>query len=547
LRLLKQQHKSQLSWLLGGVTLVLVVPQVVARIFKETDHRAVLAEVAPPSGAPAPTSRADDITVSSLLEELVDLNRLAQIPEPPYTTGLASSYDRRSRSASDPEGWFANDDWLSRDRLNYVREETNHGRREYVLLDVAGPGAIVRLWTATPTGVLRIYLDGKTRPALASDLRALLTGTSNFPPAIAYVAGRGYNSYYPIPFRTRCKVTVDDIVATDPFRGGPLEKFYYQINYRIYPPEVGERVRSYSSDELNWAAAALTRATQRFAGPASASSQHEAQLTQELIGTTDGAELTLDAPAGASIRELTLQLAKTDEASLAHTTLELAFDDEPKLELPLSEFFGGGPGLAPYESLPFSVRADGRFVSRWSMPFARRATLRVRGVSGVSGSVRWEAQPFTARSLYFRVQYRAPQELATRPFSDVTLLETQGQGLYVGNALAITNPHGARWWGEGDEKVYVDGETFPSWFGTGTEDYYGYAWSTPEVFVRPLHAQTRAEGPGFGGHFAMNRFHVLDAIPFRRALRFDLELWHWEETQMTLGAVAYFYSRSSSQ
>ena len=35
------------------------------------------------------------------------------------------------------------------------------------------------------------------------------------------------------------------------------------------------------------------------------------------------------------------------------------------------------------------------------------------------------------------------------------------------------------WWGEGDEKVFVDGEKFPSHFGTGTEDYYGYAWCWP--------------------------------------------------------------------
>lgn len=33
------------------------------------------------------------------------------------------------------------------------------------------------------------------------------------------------------------------------------------------------------------------------------------------------------------------------------------------------------------------------------------------------------------------------------------------------------------WWGEGDEKLFVDGEKFPSTFGTGSEDYVGYAWA----------------------------------------------------------------------
>ena len=26
------------------------------------------------------------------------------------------------------------------------------------------------------------------------------------------------------------------------------------------------------------------------------------------------------------------------------------------------------------------------------------------------------------------------------------------------------------WWSEADETIYVDGETFPDYFGTGTED-----------------------------------------------------------------------------
>ena len=48
--------------------------------------------------------------------------------------------------------------------------------------------------------------------------------------------------------------------------------------------------------------------------------------------------------------------------------------------------------------------------------------------------------------------------------------------------LHLINYHRG-WWGEGDEKIYVDGEDFPSHFGTGTEDYYGYAWCRPEEFA----------------------------------------------------------------
>jgi hypothetical protein len=97
------------------------------------------------------------------------------------------------------------------------------------------------------------------------------------------------------------------------------------------------------------------------------------------------------------------------------------------------------------------------------------------------------------------------------------------------------------WWGEGDEKVWVDGDTFPSWFGTGTEDYFGYANASREPFTTPYRFMA-ATGPG-RGQIANARFHVLDAIPFRSSLRFDLELWHWDPDEaVQFDTLAYFYA-----
>ena len=132
----------------------------------------------------------------------------------------------------------------------------------------------------------------------------------------------------------------------------------------------------------------------------------------------------------------------------------------------------------------------------------------------------------------------------TRPFRDWHVAGIEGQGHQVGTLLNVENPPGAAWWGEGDEKVYVDGETFPSLFGTGTEDYFGYAWSTPTRFEHAYHAQTAAAGAGFGGLWSMNRFHILDPIPFARSLRFDLEVWHWtDNTSIGVDATVYWYAR----
>src|SRR5688572_10750748 len=176
---------------------------------------------------------------------MTDLERLARLPDPPFVARMASSYDRRSVSAEDSEGWYANDDWASEERPNYVALEESWGQREYVLLDTKGPGAIVRIWSATPTGTLRIYLDGDEEPVIEEPLLELLSGQGSIPAPFAHVVGAGYNLYFPLPFRERCKITIDDIVATDPFRGGPLAKFYYQINYRKYASDVAARVRTF--------------------------------------------------------------------------------------------------------------------------------------------------------------------------------------------------------------------------------------------------------------------------------------------------------------
>jgi hypothetical protein len=496
---------------------------------------------------PGPPEAPGEIGVVALLEEMGDLSRLAALPDPPFVARMVSSFDRRSLTPADGDGWFANDDWVSAARMNGVVIEeppqSFSGRREYVLLDVPGPGAVVRIWTATPTGILRMYLDGDPRPVVEARTDELLGGRGDIPPPFAYLAARGSTSYFPFPFRQRCKVTLDNIVATDPFNGQPLERVYYQINYRAYPPAVAGRIRTFQASDLRRAQPVMARVGRALERASEGSPAPAPDAGAREVALASGVDATADLGGPAVIEVLTLSVKDVREEALRRATLTISFDGEVAVEAPLGDFFGAGPGFLPYESLPFSVRADGTMISRWRMPFRQTAQVVVRGSPGVSGTVRAAPRPWSDASMYFHARWRPPASVATRPPRDLTLLSVAGRGVYVGNMLGIANPPGTAWWGEGDEKVYVDGETFPGLFGTGTEDYYGYAWSTPERFTRPLHAQTRADGPGFSGRFSMNRFHVLDAVPFTTAFRFDMELWHWSDTSVTWEAMAYFYAR----
>ena len=134
---------------------------------------------------------AEPITTRALLTQNTDLAALAQFPSPPFTCRQFSSYDRASTTPDDPEGWFANGDYNQ-----YLRVEERDGRKEHVMMDADGPGAIVRNWSANPKGTLRLYLDGGEQPAWTIPLPDLLSGkVEGVPEPLAHVRSAGWNCY----------------------------------------------------------------------------------------------------------------------------------------------------------------------------------------------------------------------------------------------------------------------------------------------------------------------------------------------------------------
>ena len=107
----------------------------------------------------------------------------------------------------------------------------------------------------------------------------------------------------------------------------------------------------------------------------------------------------------------------------------------------------------------------------------------------------------------------------------------QGRGRFCGVMLHVWNPRGG-WWGEGDEKFFVDGEKFPSTFGTGSEDYFGYAWCNPHLFQRPYHAQTMTQNNR--GHQSVLRWHIVDNVPFQKSFEGCIEKYYQERPRHAL-------------
>jgi hypothetical protein len=226
------------------------------------------------------------------------------------------------------------------------------------------------------------------------------------------------------------------------------------------------------------------------------------------------------------------------------------------VQSPLGDFFGAAPGVNPYQSLPFTVRPDGTMISRFVMPFEHSMRIRLDNAGdqpiSVTGSVSPMSYPWDSnRSMYFRARWRADHELVADPqaVQDLPFLVAHGQGVYVGTTSILLNPNPiptpyGNWWGEGDEKVFVDDDAQPSLFGTGSEDYYNFSWSSPDIFYYPYCGQPRNDGPGNRGFVSDYRWHVLDPLPFAEGIGFYMELYSHERTPgLSYARIGYHYGR----
>ncbi len=153
--------------------------------------------------------------------------------------------------------------------------------------------------------------------------------------------------------------------------------------------------------------------------------------------------------------------------------------------------------------------------------------------------------------MHFRARWRVNNNLQPSVYNtyDVPFLMAVGQGTYVGTTSIVLNPADVpsswgNWWGEGDEKVFVDFGEVPSLFGTGSEDYYNYSWSSPDIFFYPYCGQPRNDGPGNRGFVTNYRWHILDPIPFKEEIRFYMELFtHRPTPGLSYARIGYHYAR----
>jgi Protein of unknown function (DUF2961) len=244
--------------------------------------------------------------------------------------------------------------------------------------------------------------------------------------------------------------------------------------------------------------------------------------------------------------------------------LRMSWDDStdaPAVVAPLGDFFcQGWAEYAPLVSEPIVVAPHGGMNCYFPMPFRRSARITLENLGSREEVVYYQVDyalgGIPSDLGYLHASWRRANPV--RAGEVYTVLDgARGRGSYVGTYLAV-GVNGPGWWGEGEVKFFIDGESDPTICGTGTEDYFGGAWN----FDVPGQGYTTFSSNYLGLHqvlrpdglyrsqtrFGMYRWHFPDPVNFEGELKVTIQDLGWRPDGRylprsdDLASVAYWYS-----
>ena len=267
----------------------------------------------------------------------------------------------------------------------------------------------------------------------------------------------------------------------------------------------------------------------------------------------------LDVQGGGVVTHIWFTINSPDAMHLKNLVLRAWWDGEsaPSIETPIGDFFGLGLGeYFLYQSALLAVAPMKALNAYFQMPFANAARITVSN----EGTQR-------VRSLYFAIDYvtlpnlpdgvgrfHAQYRQAT-PCKGVTsdgknldgknnyvFLEAQGRGHFVGVTQAVLQNE-VGWFGEGDDMIFIDGDTMPTINGTGTEDYFNGAWGYGGQQFANMHQGVpfTADPERIGGRYCQYRWHTEGPIAFEKSIRVTIEHGTANDRSDNFFSTAYWY------
>lgn len=261
----------------------------------------------------------------------------------------------------------------------------------------------------------------------------------------------------------------------------------------------------------------------------------------------------------------------TPTGNWRNSIIRFYWDDEPaaSVEAPVGDFFCmGWLQYAPLQSLAVAVNPGSAFNCYWPMPFRKKCRITLENRDDKDMVLYYQVDYILTQvpqdAAYFHAQFRRVNPLPYK--QDYVIVDSiSGRGHYVGTYLAY-GVHSNGWWGEGEIKFFMDGDTkFPTINGTGTEDYFcgsydfdtrvknnaGLETSEYTPFCSPysgLHQVIKGDGHyNVMQRFGLYRWHITDPIRFTSDLRVTIQALGWRHDgrylplQDDIASVAYWY------
>ena len=236
----------------------------------------------------------------------------------------------------------------------------------------------------------------------------------------------------------------------------------------------------------------------------------------------------LDAEGPGVVRHIWLTVPPGDPRIMRNLIVRMYWDGSaiPAVEAPLLDFFGLSHGRARHLVCERFYVQDARGFNCWfPMPFARHARIEIHNDSELEVKMLFYQVDYsigdhvTEHDGYFHARFTRNNPCPMG--EDFVICETQGCGQYVGTVLGVRSLFTGCWWGEGEVKAYIDGDTtLPTICGTGAEDYMGSAWGLGEVQT-PLQGAPLVDNTL--GLYSLYRLHTQDPVRFTQKLKLTIQ------------------------
>ncbi|MEJ0102176.1 MAG: glycoside hydrolase family 172 protein [Bacteroidota bacterium] len=205
--------------------------------------------------------------------------------------------------------------------------------------------------------------------------------------------------------------------------------------------------------------------------------------------------------------------------------LQLFWDGEPKpaVDVPLGDFFCNNLGKRiAFQSALFSSGEGRSFNCYIPMPFRKGAKVLLVNEGKETVMLFYDLDfvlgKLPADALYFHAYWT--RQNSNKAGDDFVMLpKVNGKGRFLGVSVGLNSDstYGKTWWGEGEVKMYMDGDTqYPTINGTGSEDYIGSAWGLG-TFTNLYQGCTLASDSL--RQYVFYRLHIPDAIYFNSDIK----------------------------